>query len=77
MSEIEIATGKTEVVWAKLEAEQGTFLAPAAADAILVISDTTGKQTRIFKDDKQKRSTDSKLRQKAGTNNPGEWALLG
>lgn len=71
----EIATGKTEVVWAKLEAVQGTFLKPAAADAVLVISDTTGKQTRIFKDDKQKRSTLSKLGQKAGPYNPGEWAL--
>ena len=71
----EIATGATQIAWVKKETTQGTFEKPAASDAILVISDITGKQDRIFLEDAQKRQSLSRLGRVAGPYNPGEWSI--
>jgi len=71
----EIATGATQIVWVKKETTQGVFEKPAASDAILVISDISGKQDRIFLEDEQKRLSLSRLGKIAGPYNPGEWSF--
>jgi len=71
----EIATGATQVVWIKKETTQGVFEKPAASDAVLVLSDITAKQDRIFLEDEQKRLSLSRLGKIAGPYNPGEWSI--
>lgn len=74
MSEHQIASADTQVVWATIEETPGVYKAPDAAGAILVTENVSIKQEREFLENKQRIPSLSKMGPVAGIYHAGEWA---